>query len=326
MTPIRFGILGAAQITTNAILNPVRHTDRAQIRAIAARDPERAARFARENGIEVAHPTYDALIADPEIDAVYIPLPNSLHGRWTLAALEAGKHVLCEKPLTANADEARAVAAAAEASDRVVMEAVHYRYHPLAVRMHEIAASGELGRPQHIEAVMHFSLLDRDDIRYRLDLAGGSLMDLGAYTVHIARMLGGEEPTVVSAEAQKLEPEVDGGMVAQLRFPSGHTATVDCALWMESPTSRVDTRLVGSDAEMIVENPLAPQDFPHRLEVQGREEKFTTRPTYEFQLDAFIDAIVDGAPVLTGPDDAVRTMTVVDDIYRAAGMHPRQPA
>ena len=148
------------------------------------------------------HDSYAALIADPDIDAIYNPLPNGLHAEWTIAALEAGKHVLCEKPFTANAKEAEDVAAVATRTGLVVMEAFHYRYHPLAQRMREIVDSGELGTIRRVETALCFPLPKFSDIRYQYDLAGGATMDVGTYTVHMARLLGREEPEVVSAEAE----------------------------------------------------------------------------------------------------------------------------
>ena len=160
-----------------------------ELRAVAARDGERARAFAAKHGIPVVHTSYEALLADPEIDAIYNPLPNGLHGVWTMRALRAGKHVLCEKPFTANADEAREVAAVARETGRFVMEAFHWRYHPLAARMLEILASGELGELRHVEAHLCAPLLNTKDIRYRLDLAGGAAMDMGCYVLHFVRTL-----------------------------------------------------------------------------------------------------------------------------------------
>ncbi len=149
---IRIGVLGAARIAPMALIRPARQSTSVTVAAIAARDPERARRFAGKHGIATVHTSYEEMIADPEIDAIYNPLPNGLHGRWTIAAVRAGKHVLCEKPFTANADEARAVQDAIRDSGRVVMEAFHYRYHPVAARMVEIVRSGELGELRHVEA------------------------------------------------------------------------------------------------------------------------------------------------------------------------------
>ena len=149
---LRFGVLGAARITPAALIAPAADSQRAQVVAIAARDPERARRFAEEHRIERVDPTYEALIENPDVDAVYNPLPASLHAQWTIQALERGKHVLCEKPFAANAPEAEQMVAAARERDRVLVEAFHYRYHPLANRIVEVVASGALGDVRRLEA------------------------------------------------------------------------------------------------------------------------------------------------------------------------------
>src|SRR5207302_2948709 len=157
--PVRFGTLGAAAITPPALVRPAKKVPEATVIAVAARDRDRARKFASKHGIPRVHQGYDDLLADPDIDAVYIPLPNALHGVWTKRALAAGKHVLCEKPFTANAQEAADVAAAAAATDRVVMEAFHWRYHPMAERILAIVRGGELGELKRVEASVCFPLL-----------------------------------------------------------------------------------------------------------------------------------------------------------------------
>ena len=216
--PLRIGILGAAQIAPQALINPAKENSEVVVAAVAARDASRARAFAAKHDIGRVHDDYDKLIADPDLDAVYNPLPNGLHGRWTRAALAAGKHVLCEKPFTANAAEAREIAELAAQSDRVVMEAFHYRYHPLALRVEEIIASGELGKLERVEAAMCFPLPKFSDIRYNYSLAGGATMDAGCYAVHMARTFGGATPEVVSAQAKLRDPQVDRAMTAELRF------------------------------------------------------------------------------------------------------------
>ena len=206
MATVRIGILGAARIAPGGMIKPARNNDEAEVRAVAARDRSRAEAFASKHGIPTVHDSYAALLADPEIDAIYNPLPNGLHAEWTIAALEAGKHVLCEKPFTANATEAEAVAAVAARTGLVVMEAFHYRYHPLAQRMREIVESGELGTIRRVETALCFPLPKFSDIRYQYDLAGGATMDVGSYTVHLARLLGCEEPEVRSADAKLHSP------------------------------------------------------------------------------------------------------------------------
>ena len=326
---LRIGILGAASIAPAALIKPARDNAEVEVAAVAARDISRAQAFAARHGIPSVHPSYEALIADPSIDAVYNPLPNGLHGRWTRAALAAGKHVLCEKPFTANAEEALSIAQLAAGSDRVVMEAFHYRYHPLALRVEEIVASGELGTLQRVETALCFPLPKFSDIRYNFALAGGATMDAGCYAVHMARTFGGgETPEVVSAVALMRGPEVDRAMTAELRFPSGHTGSVRCSMWSSS-LIRISARVVGSDGSLSVLNPVMPSLF-HRMVVRSggsrRSERFPRRASYSYQLDAFAEAVLRGGPVLTSALDAVENMSVIDGIYRAAGLSVRSPS
>jgi len=325
MDSVRIGILGAARIAPAAVVKPAGNVAEATIGAVAARDRSRAAAFAAKHGIAKVCDSYAALIADPAIDAIYNPLPNGLHAEWTIAALEAGKHVLCEKPFTANAKEAEDVAAVASRTGLVVMEAFHYRYHPLAHRMREIVESEELGTIQHVETALCFPLPKFSDIRYQYDLAGGATMDVGSYTVHMARLLGREEPVVVSAQAKLRTAKVDRAMRAELTFPGGHTGRITCSMWSKW-VLQTSARVVGSRGEMRVVNPTAPQ-FWHRMRVvtggKTRVQKFPRRPTYEYQLEAFCAAVLRGEPTLTPPADSVANMRVLDAIYLAAGMAPR---
>ena len=192
--PLRIGTLGAARITPMALLRPARQVPEATVVAVAARDAQRAGKFATKHRIANVHTSYEAMIADPNLEAIYNPLPNSHHCLWTIKALEAGKHVLCEKPLAANAADAQRMADAAASSGRVLMEAFHWRYHPLAARMREIVDSGELGKIRHIETHFCIPLWIPGDIRFRLDLAGGATMDTGCYAISILRFLAGAEP------------------------------------------------------------------------------------------------------------------------------------
>ena len=325
MATVRIGILGAARIAPAGVIKPARGNTEAEVRAVAARDRSRAESFAAKHGIPSVHDSYAALLADPEIDAIYNPLPNGLHAEWTIAALDAGKHVLCEKPFTANADEAEEVAAVAARTGLVVMEAFHYRYHPLAQRMREIVESGELGTTKRVETGLCFPLPKFSDIRYQYDLAGGATMDVGSYTVHIARLLGCEEPDVRSAEAKLRSPNVDRAMRAELAFPSGHTGRITCSMWS---TWFIQTyaRVIGDRGELHVINPTNPQVW-HRMRVKTgdrtRTERFSRRPTYDYQLEAFCGAVLRGESTLTPPADSVANMRVLDAIYVAAGMTPR---
>ncbi len=325
MGTVRIGILGAARIAPSAVIKPARNVGEAVIDAVAARDRSRADAFASKHGIPKVHDSYSALVADPEIDAIYNPLPNGLHAEWTVAALEAGKHVLCEKPFTANAKEAEAVAAVASRTGLVVMEAFHYRYHPLAQRMREIVDGDELGAIRRVETALCFPLPKFSDIRYQYDLAGGATMDVGTYTVHMARLLGREEPDVVSAEAKLRTPDIDRAMRAELTFPSGHTGRITCSMWSKW-IIQTYARVIGDRGELHVINPTSPQLW-HRMRVKIggkiRTEKFSRRPTYEYQLEAFCAAVLRGEPTLTPPADSIANMRVLDAIYVAAGMTPR---
>jgi predicted dehydrogenase len=236
--------------------------------------------------------------------------------------------VLCEKPFTANAAEAREIADLAAKSDQVVMEAFHYRYHPLALRTEQIIASGELGKLERVEAALCFPLPKFSDIRYNYSLAGGAMMDAGCYAVHMARTFGGSTPEVVSAQAKLRDPQVDRAMTAELRFAEGHTGRVRCSMW-SSRLLEITAHVVGDRGEVRLFNPVTPQFF-HRLSIRSsdgkRVERFPRRPSYAYQLDAFAGAVLRGEPVKTTPADAIENMTVIDAIYRAAGLPLRQPS
>lgn len=319
---VRIGILGAARIAPSALIRPAQNVPQAVVTAIAARDPQRAKAFASKHHIPRVFASYDALLADPDLDAVYIPLPNGLHYAWTLKALEAGKHILCEKPFAANAAEAEQMAEAAERSGKVVVEAFHYRYHPLGLRMKEVVTSGQLGKIQHIETWMCFPLPLFNDIRYRYDLAGGALMDAGCYAVNMLRLLAGSEPEVVSAQAKLASPQVDRAMRAEMRFADGSTGRITCSMWSKS-LLHIGARVQGELGEMTVFNPVMPAFYHHlkiRTKAGTRVERFSREATYVYQLRAFVSNILEGTPVLTPPADAVANMRVIDAIYEKAGL------
>jgi predicted dehydrogenase len=326
MPPIRIGVLGAARIAPAAIIRPARNVAGAEVVAVAARDRDKASAFAVKHHIPRVVGSYEELVEDPEIDAVYNPLPNGLHGRWTKAALAAGKHVLCEKPFTANASEARDVAAAVPAG-AVVMEAFHYRYHPVFMRARQLLDEGAVGAVQKIETWLCFPLPMFKDIRYQLDLAGGATMDAGCYTIHMARHLVGSEPEVVAARAALRSPGVDRAMQAELRFATGATGRVTCSMWSRR-LLHLGFRVTGDAGELRVFNPMGPNLY-HRLSLRGRAgrsvEHLSRRPTYDFQLEAFCRAVAGGEPPITGVADAIANMEVIDAVYRHAGLEPRSP-
>jgi predicted dehydrogenase len=326
--PVRIGILGASSFAPTTLINPARGNDEVVVAAVGARDMSSAQAFADKYGIARAHGSYEALIADPELDAVYVLLPTNFHGRWTRAALAAGKHVLCEKPFAANAAEAREIAQLAAQSDRIVMEAIQFRYHPLTLRVEEIIASGELGKLERVDLTLCVLLPKFSGNCYNYTFAGGAMMDAGSYVVNMLRTFGGSTPEVLSARATLRGPEVDRAMTAELRFASGHTGRIRCALW-SSDLFRASAKVVGDQGQLRWLSPAAPHVFP-RLSVRSdagkRVEWFPRRATYEYQLDAFAAAVLRGEPVRTTPQDAIENHTVIDAIYRAAGLSLRQPA
>jgi predicted dehydrogenase len=326
MDRVRIGVLGAARIAPGAVVSAARGVPAAEVVAVAARDEDRAADFARRHGITVVAPSYDGLVEHPEVDAVYNPLPNGLHGRWTIRALEAGKHVLCEKPFTANADEARAVAVAAARAGRVAMEAMHYRYHPFAQRLVELA--GTIGPVERVDARLIGVLPMRRDIRYRLGLAGGAFMDLGCYAVHQVRSVIAAEPTVVAARAKLISPGVDRWLEADLALPGGATGRATGAL-LAGTLPVADVRVRGDEGSVHAWFPSHPRllgliAVRSRGE-RARHERVPGDTTFTYQLRAFCDAILLGVTPLTGGDDAIANMGVIDAAYEAAGIGRRRP-
>jgi predicted dehydrogenase len=325
VTKIRMGILGAARIVPLALIAPARAVPDVEITAIAARDPNRARRFAQKHAIGRVHESYDALLEDSDIDAIYNPLPNSLHAMWTIKALEAGNHVLCEKPIASNAAEAEAMGNAAEKSGLVLSEAFAYRYHPLAERLKSIIQSGELGRIRHIEAHFCFPLPVPGNIRWRYELSGGSLMDAGCYPVSLVRWLADSEPTVIRARAIEIAPNVDRSMSADLQFADGSTGRIACSMLSHV---HFDSSVVieGEIGKLSVFNPYHPHFFnllTLRTKKGTKRERVTGDNVYVCQLRAFAGAIRRAAPLLTSPADALANMRVIDAIYDKAGLKRR---
>lgn len=308
-----------------ALTNPAKSVPEAQILAIAARDPKRAYQFAQKHHIPRVHPSYAALLADQDVDAVYIPLPNSLHAQWTIKALKAGKHVLCEKPMAANAVQAEEMARVARGSGLVLSEAFAYRYHPLTARIRQILEAGQLGRIRHMEAEFSFLLPSRNNIRFKYELAGGALMDCGCYPVSLIRFLAGAEPRVEKAEARLHRPQVDHKMSADLVFEDGRTARIVCG--MLSP--RLFTsflKVEGEAGSLRVLSPFQPHIF-HRLALTtpagSVRERVPGDNSYALQLRAFVKAVRRGTRLNTDPADAIGNMRLIDAIYEKAGLKKR---
>ncbi len=325
--PLRIGVLGAARITPAALVEPARALPGVEVVAIAARDRARAIAFAAAHAIPEVHGSYEELVADPAVDAVYNPLPNALHGRWTIAAVEAGKHVLCEKPFTANADEAERVADAAERAGKVVMEAFHDSYHPLERRARELVAHGRVGAVRRIDVRMIAIVPPSDEVRYSFALGGGSVMDVGCYAIHQLRTIAGAEPVVERARVKLASPNVDRWARADLSLPAGVNARITCALWSATPPVS-GIRVAGDEGTLLVPFPTHPQMVGRIvLTRRGRPTvaKVAGGTTFSYQLRAFVDAVRGDGASLTAPADAVANMRVVDAVYRAAGLPEREP-
>jgi predicted dehydrogenase len=326
--PLRIGVLGAARISEASLIGPARSAGH-RVVAVAARDRARAEAYAAGHGVERVAGSYAELIADPEVEVVYNPLANGLHGPWNLAALAAGKHVLSEKPSASNAEEAAEVRVTAAKAGTVFMEAFHYLFHPVTRRLHEILASGEIGELRHVETMVAVQAPPDADPRWSLPLAGGAVMDLGCYSLHAVRMLApwaGGAPRLVSARGGERAgaPGVDEWLDADLAFPGGATASARCH--MAYDRLEMSCRITGSRGELLAPNFVLPQRDDRVVVRTGdgeRTERLGTRSSYTYQLEAFADRVRGGAPLPLDADDAVATMTLIDAAYRAAGFEPR---
>ncbi|MFF7140382.1 Gfo/Idh/MocA family oxidoreductase [Streptomyces sp. SID2888] len=331
--PLRIGILGAARIAERALVTPALAGGHRLV-AVAARDRDRARAFADAHGVERVVDSYAALLADPEVEVVYNPLANGLHGPWNLAALNAGKHVLSEKPSASNAEEAAEVRDAAEKSGTVFMEAFHYLFHPVTRRLHQLLASGELGELRQVETVVAMPAPPDDDVRWSFPLAGGALMDLGCYGLHAQRMLApwaGGAPEVVSARGGERNGAgstgaagVDAWLDAELAYPNGATGSARCS--MVDDRWRATCRIVGTRGEATALDFVLPHQEDRvvvRTESGERTEELGRRSSYAYQFDAFAAHVRHGEPLPLDAEDASATMRLVDACYTAAGFAPR---
>ncbi|MEZ5377666.1 MAG: Gfo/Idh/MocA family oxidoreductase [Acidimicrobiales bacterium] len=325
-SPLRIGVLGAARISPPALFIPARDTDDVVVVAIAARDRSRAQAQADEFGIERVYDTYEEVLADPEVDAIYNPLPVNAHLPWGVKALEAGKHLLQEKPLTSNAADARTLVAAGERAGLVMMEAFHWRYHPLAARLRELLDAGVVGEISSVSGSFTVRIDPSDDVRHAYELSGGALMDLGCYPAQWLRFVVGAEPRVVSATMVEGRPNTDIITDIELLWDATddrgsitgaiHTAMDDTA------TAGAELEVIGSKGRLHINNPIAPHNG-HLLTVDVEGDQHTEvvdgLTTYHHQLHAYRDAIRHGSPIPTGGQDAIANMELIDAAYLAAG-------
>lgn len=323
---LRIGILGAAGIAPAAVIRPARRRTDVEVVAVASRRIASAQQFAERHRIDRFYGDYSALMSDPDVDLVYNALPPSEHARWSIAALEAGKHVLCEKPFAMNADEAAQMLEAAKSTGHRLIEAFHDRYHPLSAELDAVKASGALGEILTLSADFSTSNpFDPASLRHDPRLGGGSLMDLGCYPVHWVRAFMGEEPTVVRASGSLNPLGADLSVAADLQFPSGATALITSAMLEEPGHLNSSLEVVGTQGTLVVKNLV----FPSRghsitLSHNGLDRIWTVRglETYDHQLEAIVHGLQSGQELLTEGPDSVSNMKVIDAIYAAAGLGP----
>jgi predicted dehydrogenase len=319
---IRFGVLGAARVVPYGLLTPANETQGVEVSGIASRTRQKADEFAARHGIERSFGSYEALLEAEDIDAVYIALPTGLHYEWTRRAIEAGKHVLCEKPLAENAQRAQELTLFAQDHGRTLVEAMHLRYLERVRRQHELVAGGEFGRVLYVDSCFRSSStpMAKDDFRMRFELGGGAALDVGCYAVSCLRYIAGEEPEILSVRHKRSRPQIDRWMRAQVRFPSGAKGLAEFG-FRGLYRSRGDIAVtcekgwIKWDATGLV----------HQTNGNVTREVLPTKSTYRLQLDAFAKAVRGEPSDVPPPDDAVLTARVLDALYEKAGLAPRGP-
>jgi predicted dehydrogenase len=326
--PLRIGVLGAARISDVSLLGPAQELG-VRLVAVATRDRLRTEAYAQAHGIEKVHDTYADVIADPDIEAIYNPLPNSAHAPWNLAAIAAGKHVLTEKPAASNTAEARRVHHAVDGTGTVVFEGFHYRYHPQFDRLAQLVTGDVIGELQRLDVTMAMPAPADDDLRWSWPLSGGAMMDLGCYCVHVIRSVARlqfAEPSLVSANATERSGRlhVDETFEAEFQLPGGVPAYAHVNMAASGVTMTID--VTGSRGKAVFADFVHPQDEDRlTISVDGTErvEHLDRRSTYSYQLEAFVAAVRDGQPFPTTTADTVATMRLIDGCYQQAGMLPR---
>jgi predicted dehydrogenase len=315
MNAVKWGIISTADINRKVI--PGAHASpKVELVAVASRDQARADAYAKEWEIERAYGTYDALLADPEIEAVYISLPNTMHCDWSIRALEAGKHVLCEKPLSRHTSEVEAAFDAAERTGRFLSEAFMYRHNPQTKRVKELVDGGAIGELRLVRSAFGYSLYDEDNIRLRTDVEGGSLMDVGCYNVSGSRLFGGE-PAHVYGEAWFGPSDTDWVFAGTLRFPGDVIATFDCGTAM---TERDELEAIGSEGSLFLDDPWHCNVPVIEIRRDGEVERIELEPvdSYRLELENVSDAIRGEGELLLGRDDAVGQARVLEALHESA--------
>ena len=312
---VRFGILSTARIN-RLVLAGARESDRVEIAAVASRDGDRAEAYAREHGIPRAHGSYEELLADPELEAIYNPLPNSMHVEWSIRALEAGKHVLCEKPLSRHPADVERAFDVAERAGLVLTEAFMYRHNPQTACLTELVAGGAIGELRVVRAAFSFTIADPANIRLAADLDGGALMDVGCYCVSGARLLAGEPERVYGAGM--VEDGVDTAFAGMLQFPGGLVGQFDCGLRLPL---RDELEAVGTEGSVFLDDPWHCRNPVIELRGADGVDEIALEPadSYRLELENLADAIEGKAELLLGRADALGQARTIDALYRSAG-------
>jgi predicted dehydrogenase len=321
---LRWGVVSTAKIGVRKVIPATQKAERCEVVAIASRDGERAARAAEELGIPKAHEGYEALLADPDIDAVYIPLPNHEHAAWTIAAARAGKHVLCEKPLAMTAAEGEEMVRICAAEDVVLMEAFMYRLHPSWEAVRRLVASGRIGRLHAVQSWFSYFNDDPTNIRNVVEFGGGALYDIGCYCINLSRMLFEREPTRIEASLTRDGTGTDVLTSAILGFDED-VATFTCSTRVE-PDQRV--HVYGTEGRISIGIPFnIPPDRPTEIVLTSGGDPpvdpssetltFPTADPYTVQAERFASAVLDGQPVPIPPEDAIGNLRVIDAIFEA---------
>jgi D-xylose 1-dehydrogenase (NADP+, D-xylono-1,5-lactone-forming) len=313
--PVKWGILSTAHINRKII--PGAHASaKTELIAVASRDLGRAQKYAREWEIDRAYGSYDALLEDAEVEAVYISLPNTLHCEWSIRALEAGKHVLCEKPMSRHVGDVEAAFDAAEKADRILMEAFMYRHNPQTKRLRQLVDDGVIGEVRVVRSCFSFSLYETENIRLRTDVEGGSLMDVGCYCVSGSRLLGGEPEQVYGQ--QFVGPSgTDWVFTGTLRFPGDVFAQFDCGTALPE---RDELEVIGSDGSLFVDDPWHCVEPAIELRSDSETERIDVErvDSYRLELENLSDAVRGAADPLLGREDAVAQARVIEALYRSA--------
>ena len=317
---VRWGILSTANIGRAAVIPAIHASSNGLAVAVASRDRDRADAFAAANGIARAHGSYEALLEDPDVDALYIPLPNSMHREWTVRAARAGKHVLCEKPLGLDSGECMEMASAADEAGVKLMEAFMYRFHPRTERVADMLRHGVVGPVRTIRSSFTFRLTNPGNIRLSAELGGGSLMDVGCYCVNVMRTMMGLEPVEVHATANWAESGVDEELVGVLRFADGAMGHFDCSLTTER---REFYEASGTDGTLVVDDAFLPGTGPVEIvEDRGRREGAVHTVSgvdeYRLMVGHFADCILHDRPVRYPAAEAARNMAVIEALYASA--------